>query len=163
MMLPPDDVDRRGVASYEQPRGACPRCRSGNVRHLVTGMPSGPNAGADPDWVARVGSVHPGYDRECLDCGLSWTGGVGDVVLNTFGDLLALCDATTGYELAEWVTGKIELDAFYDEQLGERIIGIHSCGTSLEFPMTLWVFWDIIRDLEDGAKARLEEDHKEWG
>ena len=82
-------------------------------------------------------------------------------MLNTFGDLLALCDATTGDELAEWVTGKIERDAFYDEQEGWQIIGIHDRGTSLQFPMTLSEFWDIVRDLEDGAIAPREKDEGE--
>src|SRR5689334_19883128 len=58
MMLPPEDLERE---PYDVPRGACPACGSGDVTHLVIGMPSGPGAmEGDPDWVHWVGCVHPG-------------------------------------------------------------------------------------------------------
>lgn len=71
MILPSDGADE---ASYEVPRGTCPSCGSGSVIHLVIGMPSGPDVmdGA-PEWVQWVGCVHPGYNRECSSCGVTWT------------------------------------------------------------------------------------------
>ncbi len=71
MMLPPDDLER---APYGIPRGVCPTCGSGDVTHLVVGMPSGPLVmDGDPDWVQWVGCVHPGFDRECGSCGATWS------------------------------------------------------------------------------------------
>lgn len=55
---------------YVVPRGSCPACGSGEVIHLVIGMPANPEAwGSGPDWVRWVGCVHPGWDRECAQCG----------------------------------------------------------------------------------------------
>lgn len=57
-------------------RGTCPRCSSTSVRHLVIGLPMHPLSGdGTPEWVRFVGCIHPGYDRECGDCGLGWTSG----------------------------------------------------------------------------------------
>lgn len=54
-------------------RGTCPVCGSGEVRHLVIGMPAGPDLmDDDPEWVVWVGCVHPGHDRECDACGAVW-------------------------------------------------------------------------------------------
>jgi hypothetical protein len=70
-MLPPDGADE---APYDFPRGTCPSCGSGAVIHLVIGMPSGPDVmDGDPEWVQWVGCVHPGYNRECNSCGVTWT------------------------------------------------------------------------------------------
>ena len=72
MMLPPNDG---APEPYDVPRGTCPSCGSGEVVHLVIGLPSGPGAGSgDPDWVSWVGCVHPGFDRECNSCGATWSG-----------------------------------------------------------------------------------------
>lgn len=55
-------------------RGTCPRCGSGEVAHLVIGMPAGPDVMQDgPEWEVWVGCVHPGHDRECRACGVVWT------------------------------------------------------------------------------------------
>lgn len=70
-MLPPDDLEGE---PHDVPRGACPECASGDVTHLVIGMPAGPGAMEDdPDWVRWVGCVHPGFDRECGSCGATWS------------------------------------------------------------------------------------------
>lgn len=71
MMLPPDDLERE---VYDVPRGICPTCKSGDITHLVIGMPSGPEAmEGDPGWVHWVGCVHPGFDRTCGACGATWS------------------------------------------------------------------------------------------
>ena len=31
-----------------------------------------------PDWVSWVGCVHPGFDRSCAECGLTWDSGLSD-------------------------------------------------------------------------------------
>lgn len=70
MMLPPVDGAHE---PYDVPRGTCPSCGSGEVVHLIIGMPSGPDAGSgDPDWVRWVGCMHPGFERECSSCGATW-------------------------------------------------------------------------------------------
>jgi hypothetical protein len=59
---------------YALPRGTCPRCGSGDVRHLMIGMPAHPQSmDSTPRWVEWVGCMHPGHDRECDGCGLDWT------------------------------------------------------------------------------------------
>lgn len=71
MMLPPDDLERE---PYHVPRGICPTCGSGDITHLVIGLPTGPDVmTGDPTWVRWIGCVHPGYDRECTSCGSTWT------------------------------------------------------------------------------------------
>ena len=74
MMLPPDEFDEVEIEPYDVPRGVCPRCGSSEVRHIVIGLPAGPEVmEGTPEWVAWVGCDHPGYDRECHPCGLAWT------------------------------------------------------------------------------------------
>ena len=74
MLLPPE-LDGHEVAPYSRPRGTCPRCGSGDVNHLVIGMPALPESmDSTPDWVEWVGCIHPGHDRECDGCGLAWSG-----------------------------------------------------------------------------------------
>lgn len=59
---------------YDEARGVCPECGSGNVVHLMIGMMAGPAVmGETPDWVRSVGCVHPGYTRVCSDCRHTWT------------------------------------------------------------------------------------------
>ncbi len=71
LTLPPDDLEPE---PDDVPRGICPTCGSGDITHLVIGMPLGPDVmQRDPDWVHWVGCVHPGYDRECGSCGATWS------------------------------------------------------------------------------------------
>jgi hypothetical protein len=59
---------------YDVPRGTCPECGSGAVRHHVIGMPAHPEVmETAPAWVEFEGCVHPGYTRSCRACGLHWT------------------------------------------------------------------------------------------
>lgn len=73
MMFPPGGIDADHAAPYDVPRGNCPACGGSEVRHLVIGLPSLSDAvTSSPAWVEWVGCVHPGYDRECERCGLTW-------------------------------------------------------------------------------------------
>ena len=64
-----DDGDDPVAAS----RGTCPSCGSGEVTHLAIGMPDAEAFDEDvPEWVERVGCIHPGYDRSCASCGATW-------------------------------------------------------------------------------------------
>ena len=61
---------------YAVPRGSCPRCGSGEIEHLVVGLPAGPDDHeSESSWVSWVGCVHPGYDRICHGCGQTWVSG----------------------------------------------------------------------------------------
>lgn len=73
MMIPPGGIDADEAMPYDLPRGRCPSCDASEVRHLVIGLPGAPEAmTSTPSWVEWVGCVHPGYDRECEQCGLTW-------------------------------------------------------------------------------------------
>jgi hypothetical protein len=67
-MLPPSPE----VEPYDVPRGTCPRCGSWRVRHHIIGFPPPPEARNTPRWVTWEGCIHPGYDRDCRACGLTW-------------------------------------------------------------------------------------------
>ena len=74
MMLPPDDQGDFDRKPYDVARGDCPSCGSGEVTHLMIGMPTGPEVmEGGPGWVEWVGCVHPGYNRSCGSCGATWT------------------------------------------------------------------------------------------
>jgi hypothetical protein len=62
------------IGVYDVPRGTCPACGSGEVIHLVIGMPSDADVLRGlPEWVQLVGCVHPGWERECAACGARWS------------------------------------------------------------------------------------------
>jgi hypothetical protein len=68
-MLPPGPE----AEPYDVPRGSCPRCGSRRVRHHIIGFPPPPDARPKtPRWVTWEGCIHPGYDRDCRACGLTW-------------------------------------------------------------------------------------------
>ncbi|GAA2470902.1 hypothetical protein GCM10009858_05240 [Terrabacter carboxydivorans] len=72
-MIPPAGTDADEAMAYDLPRGSCPACGVGEVRHLVIGLPGDPDAVTNsPAWVEWVGCMHPGHDRECERCGLTW-------------------------------------------------------------------------------------------
>ena len=77
-ILPPVTGDRNEAVAYEVPRGTCPRCGTDQIVHLVIGMPTSADVMTGPDWVSWVGCIHPGFDRSCADCGLTWDSGLSD-------------------------------------------------------------------------------------
>lgn len=73
MMLSPDHLATDDFEPYDVPRGTCPQCGSNDVRHLIIGLPAGPEPmNNTPQWVVWVGCVPPGHNRECDQCGLAW-------------------------------------------------------------------------------------------
>jgi hypothetical protein len=73
MMLPLDELDGYEVESYD-----VPPARARDVGEATSATSSSAPAGPEPmnstpDWVAWVGCVHPGDDRERDDCGLAWS------------------------------------------------------------------------------------------
>ena len=59
---------------YDVPRGTCPSCGSRAVKHLVIGYLEHPESmETTPAWVEWVGCMHPGYNRECRRCRLTWS------------------------------------------------------------------------------------------
>lgn len=70
-MLPPWDCE---PAPYDCPRGTCPACGSGEVNHLILGMPAdSSDSPQDPAWLLWAGCDHPGYNRVCRSCAATWT------------------------------------------------------------------------------------------
>lgn len=55
-------------------RGVCPECGSGQVNHLVIGMPVFPPGESTPEWVKFVGCVvtPESRSRYCENCEYSW-------------------------------------------------------------------------------------------
>lgn len=71
------------VIATNPERGTCPSCGSGEVTHILFGLPADP--GAEPEWVSFGGCVIDGIPRNrlCESCGHEWTssiweGGVDD-------------------------------------------------------------------------------------
>ncbi|TWE12961.1 hypothetical protein [Rudaeicoccus suwonensis] len=59
---------------YDVPRGTCRSCGSGDVTHILAGMPVYPCPVVDyPEWAHHVGCSYPGYVRECESCGEQWS------------------------------------------------------------------------------------------
>ena len=77
-ILPPLLREPSHDVVYDVPRGTCPRCGTDQIVHLVIGMPTSADVMTGPDWVSWVGCVHPGFDRSCAECGLTWDSGLGD-------------------------------------------------------------------------------------
>ena len=74
MMAAPGEFGTSDLEPYEVTRGACPRCGGTEVRHLIIGLPAGPeDMESTPEWIDWVGCVHPGFNRECESCQLTWT------------------------------------------------------------------------------------------
>ena len=74
MSLPDMAAPDTGAEPYDVPRGTCPECGSRAVKHLVIGYLEHPEAmDTAPAWVEWVGCMHPGYNRECRRCGLTWS------------------------------------------------------------------------------------------
>jgi len=58
---------------YDVPRGNCPRCGSGRVKHHVFGYPVDPQALDDlPTWVEHEGCLRRPWNRSCATCGTTW-------------------------------------------------------------------------------------------
>lgn len=74
MMLPLDELT---AAKSSPTTFLAERARDVAAATSVTSSsaaPAGPELmNSTQDWVAWVGCVHLGYDRECDDCGLAWS------------------------------------------------------------------------------------------
>jgi len=57
MMLPPDEFDNADFKPYAVPRGTCPRCGSNDIRHLIIGLPAGPEPVNSTPGVGRLGGL----------------------------------------------------------------------------------------------------------
>lgn len=57
----------------QEGRGTCPRCGSGEVTHVMFGMPAFEDYEQSPPWVEFAGCVVEGARaRYCDDCGHGW-------------------------------------------------------------------------------------------
>ena len=75
MMLPPDPTAKPSDAfAYDEPRGTCPKCGSGEVTHFFWGMPTQATYEGSPAWVSFGGCCLPEVmaDRACSSCGYEW-------------------------------------------------------------------------------------------
>ena len=57
---------------YDQPRGTCPVCGSGQVIHHPLGGPDPRLTEEDPPWVHWQGCLLVFSDRTCEGCGAGW-------------------------------------------------------------------------------------------
>lgn len=149
-------ADPTGTATpYPLPRGTCPSCSSGEITHLIIGMPAGPDSGAgDPDWVAWVGCVNPGYTRRCEACGATWT------PEKAFADLQALmieAEVNDLEDLCGWLSSDYEFDAWViTDDEGYFEVGFSDRGVGIEFPILEHDFWETLDELHDEAEHAIE-------
>lgn len=61
------------ASPYNAPRGSCPDCGSGEVRHVVAGPFEDRSQVDDPQWVDWRPDLVIHCDRECETCGLEWS------------------------------------------------------------------------------------------
>lgn len=157
-MLPPR-ATAGDSSSYSLPRGTCPSCESGDVAHLVIGMPTGPEEwGSGPAWVEWVGCVHPGHDRRCQSCGHTWT--AADSSSLTFEDLASLmahAEVDTFGDLEGWISAEYEHDAWVDTAGRDLEIGFGRRSVVLAFPMSEDDFWSALDEMHDEVSDELEQ------
>ncbi|GAA0969990.1 hypothetical protein ENKNEFLB_03888 [Nocardioides aquaticus] len=151
--------------SYDVPRGSCPRCGSGEVTHVLAGLPVGPVE--TPSWVAWVGCMPPGHDRACAECGLRWrSADAGDVRIESLEEFLLLRGAADEEELGDLLSADLELDVLVDTDhalAGELVLVIGRYGVTLPFPTTLRVVQEALDDLEDDVVSSMHSaDRREW-
>jgi hypothetical protein len=139
-------------------RDTCPFCGSSEVTHLVIGMPAGPDAGAgDPEWVAWVGCVHPGYTRRCESCGSTWTRGQ---VFADLAELMAEAEAADLEDLCDWLSEDHELDAWViTDDDGHFEVGFGNRGVTIEFPIPAQELWNTLDELHEEAADELTAGH----
>lgn len=145
------------VPPYDVPHGTCPRCGSGEVIHVLAGLPVGPVG--TPSSVAWVGCMPPGHDRECEGCGLRWRSAeAGDVRINSLEEFMVLRGAADEEELSDLLSADLELDVLVDTDYalaGELLLVIGRHGVTLPFPSTLRVVQEALDDLEDEVVSRM--------
>lgn len=146
------------ASSYDVPRGSCPRCGSGEVTHVLAGLPVGPVE--TPSWVAWVGCMPPGHTRECGQCRLLWVHAAeGDALVRDLGELTELLGAADLDDLGGLLSERLELDAFLpadDQPEGELLLRIQNYGVSLQLPTSLGEVREALDDLEEEVIAILE-------
>ena len=152
-VLPPD-----AGPTYEVPRGTCPSCGSGDVTHLMIGMPARPaDVGSGPDWIEWVGCMHPGYTRRCESCEQVWTEHpeLGPAFVD-LGSLMAHASASSLQDLGDWVSQSCEMDAWAQIDHGVLVIGFLTSGTGIEFPISITSFWETVDELHDEVELEIE-------
>jgi hypothetical protein len=146
----------------EETRGKCPRCGSGDVVHVVYGVPGPFEVASAPPWVMFAGCVVIGepLTRRCDNCGAGWNpthgGGVGELTVHNVEELLAVTETTSLEELAEVSSEDYDLDLDLVPSAAELEIRVHRVGITLPFPFDLEEFWDAIDDANEEAE-RIEE------
>jgi ribosomal protein S27AE len=145
----------------EEKRGTCPRCGSGDVIHVVLGMPAPFEVESAPPWVEFAGCVLVGEPttRRCDRCGAGWDPapgeGAGELTVHNVEELLAATETASLEELAEVSSEDYELDVELVPSAAELEIRVHRVGITVPFPFDLDDFWEAIDDANEEAE-RIE-------
>jgi rRNA maturation protein Nop10 len=156
-------IDVRGEAGMtglwpEENRGTCPRCGSGDVIHVVHGMPAPFELEWAPQWVEFAGCVVDGEltTRRCDHCGARWNpsggAGAGELTVHNVEELLTATETTSLEELAEVSSEDYELDVDLVPSAAELEIRGRRVGITLPFPFDLEDFWEAIDDANEEAE-----------
>ncbi|QSR30815.1 hypothetical protein CFI00_09990 [Nocardioides sp. S5] len=137
-------------------RGTCPRCRNGEILHVVFGMLPPGSLDGEPPWVTEGGCVIMGLptNRHCPACGLDWlaTSG-GRPQARTLHELRTLlgCDSTAGLEDLLWdhcdVDVHVEDVPDDHDEVGALSLRIGTRGVTLEFPFSVTEFIVTVDEL----------------
>lgn len=126
--------------------------------HLVIGIPTGREEwGSGPEWVERVGCVHPGHDRRCQSCGHTWTAAeTSGLTFEDLASLVAQAEVHAVSDLAEWISAEYEHDAWVDTVGRDFEVGFGRRSVVLAFPIGEGDFWAALDELHDEVSDELE-------
>jgi hypothetical protein len=142
----------------EETRGTCPRCGSGDVIHVVLGMPAPFEVASAPPWVEFAGCVVDGEPstRRCDRCGADWNPtpgeGAGELTVHNVEELLAATETASLEELAEVSSEDYDPDVELVPSAAKLEIRVHRVGITVSFPFDLDDFWEAIDDANEEAE-----------
>lgn len=127
-------------------RGTCPRCRNGEILHIVFGMLLPGSLDGEPPWVTEGGCVIMGLptNRHCPACGLDWlaTSG-GRPQVRTLHELRTLLGSDSTADLEDLLSDHCDVDVHLEDlpddhdEDGALSLRIGTRGVTLGFPFAI--------------------------